>query len=91
MKERVTLTLTKEAYEKLEDLANMFNVSKSVIVERCINYIYDNDLEGEMFLLKSKKKKKNTSAGDEKVIRKDKMKEEEISDKNNKNEFILKL
>ncbi len=56
MKKRATYSLDDEVLQTIDDLAKLFGVSRSVIIERAIRFIVENGYEGELFMLKRKKK-----------------------------------
>lgn len=89
-KKRIQFALSQEADEMIDDIALLYSVSRSIIVERCIRYIYENNLEGEIFSAKHKKHKKEREVSKEEIKQKEKessgvRKEERESD------FIIKL
>jgi len=63
----VSFTLSGEAIEMLQDLALAFGINKSVILERMIKYVYENNLEEELFIVKRRKKEKNNNQAKDKM------------------------
>ena len=74
--------LSKEVVEKINDLSLGTGLSRSKIVELCVNYVYDNELIAEAMASNFKNRKKS-------VIRVEETREEKKEEKNDG--FTLKL
>ena len=75
----VSFRLSKESIEMLNDLSLMLGLNRSVILDRMIKYVYENDLESKLFLPKGKKKKGDneilTKSGENKIVKSEKKEE----------------
>ena len=70
MKRRTTFSLDEETLELINDLANLYGVSKSVLLERAIKFIVNNGYETRLFEIKTKSIRKDNSDKADKEIEK---------------------
>lgn len=86
MKKRVSFSLSDETIELIDDLARLYGVSRSVILERAVHFIVEEGHEGELFKVKRRKKERKV---EEKPRVVEEKKEEKAKEESKP--FVLKM